>query len=115
MDIQTYQQWISDFYRKRGWYELNPFIRVNFLSEETGEVAQAVRALEIGRDRPDEPVKNQQALRQQLTEELGDVLDNIFILADKYDIRLEDILTAHQEKLIHRFSSEHANDVADNT
>lgn len=28
------------------------FIRVNFLSEETGEVARAVRALEIGRDRP---------------------------------------------------------------
>ncbi|MBL1231055.1 MazG-like family protein [Enterococcus sp. BWB1-3] len=106
MNIQNYQKWISDFYKKRGWYELNPFIRVNFLSEETGEVAQAVRALEIGRDRPDEPDKEQHVLRQQLTEELGDVLDNIFILADKYDIQLEDILTSHQEKLIRRFHTE---------
>jgi NTP pyrophosphatase (non-canonical NTP hydrolase) len=38
-----------------------------------------------------------------LKEELGDVLDNIFILADKYDIDLEDILVSHQAKLIERF------------
>ncbi|MGC6768714.1 MazG nucleotide pyrophosphohydrolase domain-containing protein [Enterococcus sp. LJL128] len=106
MDIQEYQKWISSFYKERGWYELNPFIRVSFLSEETGEVAQAVRALEIGRDRPDEIEKEPEALKQQLTEELGDVLDNIFILADKYDIRLTDILSTHQEKLIKRFHSD---------
>lgn len=52
MELQQYQQWISHFYKKRGWYALNSFIRVSFLAEETGEVARAVRALEIGRDRP---------------------------------------------------------------
>lgn len=104
MDINQYQQWISDFYKNRGWYSLNPFIRVNFLSEETGEVARAVRALEIGRDRPDEETVSQAVLLNNLTEELGDVLDNIFILADKYNISLEQILERHQAKLLQRFN-----------
>lgn len=104
MNIQKYQKWVSFFYKERGWYELNPFIRVNFLSEETGEVARAVRGIEIGRDRPDEEEKSEVELIENLKEELGDVLDNIFILADKYDISLEDILESHQEKLQNRFS-----------
>ncbi|MBO0421926.1 MazG nucleotide pyrophosphohydrolase domain-containing protein [Enterococcus plantarum] len=103
MELQHYQQWISEFYKKRGWYELNSFVRVGFLSEETGEVARAIRALEIGRDRPDEEEKSTEHLVQDLTEELGDVLDNIFILADKYDIRFEDILASHKQKLEERF------------
>ncbi|WP_321386021.1 MazG-like family protein [uncultured Enterococcus sp.] len=106
MDIHNYQKWISDFYKERDWYRLDPFVRVSFLSEETGEVAQAVRAIEIGRDRPDEELKSPGLLKQQLTEELGDVLDNIFILADKYDIQLEDIMIAHKNKLTDRFSKE---------
>lgn len=106
MDIHDYQKWISDFYKERDWYSLDPFVRVSFLSEETGEVAQAVRAIEIGRDRPDEELKSPELLKQQLTEELGDVLDNIFILADKYDIQLEDIMIAHKNKLTDRFSKE---------
>ncbi|MFD1901661.1 MazG nucleotide pyrophosphohydrolase domain-containing protein [Enterococcus termitis] len=103
MEIKIYQQWISDFYKKRGWYALDPFVRVSFLAEETGEVARAVRALEIGRDRPDETEKTSEEHIQELTEELGDVLDNLFILADKYDIRLEDILASHKKKLEERF------------
>lgn len=104
MELQHYQQWISDFYKTRGWYTLSPFVRIGFLAEETGEVARAVRALEIGRDRPDEKEKDHEHLVQDLTEELGDVLDNIFILADKYDIRFEDILTSHKSKLEERFN-----------
>ncbi|MBO1003191.1 MazG-like family protein [Pseudogracilibacillus auburnensis] len=41
-------------YKDRGWVDLDIFVRIGFLSEETGEVARAIRALEIGRDRPDE-------------------------------------------------------------
>lgn len=103
MDIQEYQEWISAFYKDRGWYSLSPFIRVNFLSEETGEVARAIRSIEIGRDRPDEEKQNSKEQLQNLTEELGDVLDNIFILADKYNIHLEDILSANKKKLLNRF------------
>lgn len=105
MDMQDYQQWISEFYKERGWYSLSPFIRVNFLSEETGEVARAIRAIEIGRDRPDEKETAREEQLQNLTEELGDVLDNVFILADKYNIQLEDILTSHKKKMLERFHS----------
>ncbi|MGX7024550.1 MazG nucleotide pyrophosphohydrolase domain-containing protein [Vagococcus hydrophili] len=104
MTLKKYQKWVSFFYKKRGWYELNPFIRANFLAEETGEVARAIRAIEIGRDRPDERKKSESELIDDLKEELGDVLDNVFILADKYDIQIEDILQSHQEKLEARFS-----------
>lgn len=104
MNLVDYQQFISQFYKERNWYQYSPFIRTTFLSEEVGEVCRAVRTLEIGRDRPDEIVKNQQENLGNLVEELGDVLDNIFILADKYDISLEQIIQEHQKKLITRYN-----------
>ena len=103
MDIIKYNEWIIEFYKKREWYDYNAFIRLNFLTEEVGEVSCAIRSLEIGRDRPDELVLNDDALRDNLIEELGDVYDNIIILADKYDISFEEILKSHQKKLIERF------------
>lgn len=103
MDIQHYQEFISAFYKKRNWYQYNSFIRSNFLSEEVGEVCRAIRSIEIGRDRPDEATPNQAEQLENLTEELGDVLDNLFIIADKYDISLETIMIKHQEKLFSRY------------
>ena len=105
MNILEYQQWITDFYKykRHGWYDLNPFIRVNFLMEEVGEVSKAIRTIEIGRDRPDEvPLTKEQQL-ENLKEELGDVLDNVFILAEKYNINLTEIMESHKEKLINRY------------
>ena len=103
MRIQEYQNWVREFYRQQGWYCYNPFIRVNFLSEEVGEVARAVRAIEIGRDRPDETEDSLQEKKACLVEELGDVLDNLFILADKYDISLEEVIEKHKAKFIERY------------
>ena len=104
MDIEAYQKWISDFYRKRNWYQYDVFIRSNFLIEEVGELAQAIRKREIGRDRPDELFQSDVENLEAITEHLGDVLDNIFILADKYGISLEEIAQTHQEKLERRFA-----------
>ncbi|WP_018753492.1 MazG nucleotide pyrophosphohydrolase domain-containing protein [Paenibacillus sanguinis] len=104
MDITQYQQWVIEFYKTRKWYQYDPFIRVGFLTEEVGEVSRAVRSIEIGRDRPDEATLDQGQLKANLVEELGDVIDNILILADKYDISIEDILRLHQDKLIARFA-----------
>ncbi|PNY18423.1 MazG nucleotide pyrophosphohydrolase domain-containing protein [Streptococcus parauberis] len=103
MDIKAYQQWVSDFYKKRHWYQYNPFIHSNFLTEEVGELAQAIRKYEIGRDRPDETTRTERENLEDIKEELGDVLDNIFILADLYQISLEDIVQAHKTKLEKRF------------
>lgn len=107
MNIEEYQRFISDFYKARNWYQYDPFIRANFLAEEVGEVSRAIRTLEIGRDRPDEQEGLPEEKLANLTEELGDVLDNLFILADKYDISLETIMQKHKEKLLSRYQMDH--------
>lgn len=73
------------------------------MSEETGEVARAIRALEIGRDRPDEADKSFEKCKKDLTEELGDVLGNVVVIANKYNIDLEDIFLQHKNKLSNRY------------
>ncbi|MDA7026348.1 MazG-like family protein [Bacillus sp. CLL-7-23] len=103
MDITDFQDWVRKYYAKRGWSELDIFVRIGFLAEETGEVARAIRALEIGRDRPDETDKVTSELKQDLTEELGDVLGNVIVIANKYDISLEEIFNSHKEKLDGRY------------
>lgn len=102
MTLQTYQQWLVEYYKIRHWYDYNPFIRLNFLTEEVGELAQAVRAYEIGRDRADEPPLSQHVRLAHIQEELGDVLNNVLILADKYQLDLAGIMQENQQKLIQR-------------
>lgn len=104
MEITDFQEWVKQYYRDRGWSELDIFIRIGFLAEETGEVARAVRALEIGRDRPDESRTSYEENRSQLTEELGDVLGNLIVIANKYDISLQEIFHSHKKKLAQRYS-----------
>ncbi|MGG2017681.1 MazG nucleotide pyrophosphohydrolase domain-containing protein [Bacillus sp. S10(2024)] len=103
MNTNEFQNWVEQFYHKRGWAQYNSFIRVNFLAEEVGEVSRVIRAIEIGRDRPDETAKNEEELIIELKEELGDVLGNLIILAQKYDLDLQDIMEAHVKKLSKRF------------
>ncbi|MEY8350143.1 MazG-like family protein [Bacillus cereus] len=103
MNIAEFQRWVEEFYEKRSWSQYNSFIRLNFLTEEVGEVSRVVRAIEIGRDRPDEQTKQAEELKMELKEELGDVLANLIILSQKYDLDLQDIMEAHVEKLSKRF------------
>lgn len=103
LDLISYQKWVCDFYRSRGWNEFSPFIRVNFLMEEVGEVSRAVRTIEIGRDRPDEVDLPKIEQMENLMEELGDVLDNILILADHYQLNVQEIMEKHQRKLSKRY------------
>ncbi len=63
MNIAEFQRWVEEFYEKRSWSQYNSFIRLNFLTEEVGEVSRVVRAIEIGRDRPDEQVKQVEELK----------------------------------------------------
>lgn len=105
MNVTEFQQWVKDYYKMRGWSDLDIFIRIGFLAEETGEVARAIRALEIGRDRPDEVTGTWEENKKELTEELGDVLGNLIVIANKYDISLEEIFSSHKEKLAERYST----------
>lgn len=108
MELAAFQNWVKQFYEQRGWSEYGPFIRVGFLMEESGELARAVRALEIGRDRPDETGHSRSDLRRELVEELGDVLGNIILLANHYEVPFEEILEVHKDKLLKRYEDEQA-------
>ncbi len=101
--FQKYQKWVKDFYIKRGWYGYNTSIRLNFLIEEIGELSQAIRRYEIGRDRPDEVKEGKEKSLNCIKEELGDVLDNIMILADKYGFDTHDIISEHIKKFEKRY------------
>lgn len=103
LDTSKFQSWVKEYYESRGWTELDIFVRIGFLAEETGEVARAIRALEVGRDRPDEDARTPEELKQELVEELGDVLGNVIVIANKYDIPLEDIFESHRNKLQKRY------------
>lgn len=104
MNVTEFQHWVKAYYEKRGWSDLDIFIRIGFLAEETGEVARAIRALEIGRNRPDEVTGSFEDNKQELTEELGDVLGNLIVIANKYEIPLEDVFLSHKKKLSKRYS-----------
>src|SRR5699024_11840749 len=62
------------------------------------------RSLEIGRDRPDEQPESYDRNREELVGELGDVLGNVAVIANKYDISLDEVFEAHKEKLSARYS-----------
>lgn len=59
--------------------------------------------LKLAAYRPDEDAKTEEELKQELKEELGDVLSNLIILSQKYDLDLQDIMNAHVAKLSKRF------------
>ncbi|ASB87246.1 MazG-like family protein [Bacillus sonorensis] len=101
--ITEAERWTKEFYQKRGWSEYGPFIRIGFLVEEAGELARAVRAYEIGRDRPDEIKRPAAELKRELIEEMGDVMGNLIMLAGLYDVSLEEMMEAHRKKLTERF------------
>ncbi|MFT8705070.1 MazG nucleotide pyrophosphohydrolase domain-containing protein [Bifidobacterium aquikefiricola] len=104
MNIADHALWLRDFYTSRGWYAYPPFIRLAFLTEELGELSQAVRAYEIGRDHPHERVRTESEQQAHILEELADVFDNVLILADTYGYSPDELIQASESKLRERFS-----------
>ncbi len=91
------------FIKRRDWYQYSSFIRLNFLTEEVGELSRAIRAIEIGRDHPGE---HETAAEREynLHEELADVMDQVLILCDKYDVDPDSLMAFSEKKLKKRFN-----------
>ncbi|WP_273751495.1 MazG-like family protein [Leuconostoc mesenteroides] len=102
--IKEHKTWLVKFYENRNWFQYSTFIRLNFLFEEVGELAQCIRAIELGRDHPGEEKQTQSELNAHLKEELADVLDQVLILSEKYNIDLDDLAEQSQKKLKQRFN-----------
>ncbi|MCH4160717.1 MAG: MazG-like family protein [Bifidobacterium sp.] len=105
MDIHAHANWLKNFYISRQWYPYPPFVRLAFLNEELGELAQAVRTHEIGRDHPDERQQTETEQLNHIREELADVFDNVLIMADKYGLTPDDLMEASESKLQARFGT----------
>lgn len=103
MNLKQHQEWLVDFYKKRDWYKYSSFIRLNFLTEEVGELSRAIRAIEIGRDHPGEH-ETQGEREYNLHEELADVMDQVLILCDKYDVDPDSLMAFSEKKLRKRFN-----------
>ncbi|MCT3076478.1 MazG-like family protein [Leuconostoc citreum] len=103
MIIDEHRQWLINFYKQREWYQYSPFIRLNFLMEEVGELAQTVRAIELGCDHPGETSQTPTELNEHLKEELADVLDQVLILSDKYQLDVDELIVQSETKLKKRF------------
>jgi NTP pyrophosphatase (non-canonical NTP hydrolase) len=83
-----------DVIRGKGW---NPFVIVTDLLEEAGEVASTVKGLE-GYKPPEKP-----KTRQMLATELSDLLYAIFVLAEHYNLNLEETFTETIQNYKSRF------------
>ncbi|MFC6208103.1 MazG nucleotide pyrophosphohydrolase domain-containing protein [Levilactobacillus tongjiangensis] len=106
MTITDHQEWLVKFYQQRNWYQYSPFVHLNFLTEEMGEVSRAIRAVEIGRDHPGEKRATPGELQANLKEELADALDQVLVISSLYDIDAQDLLQASEAKLTRRFEGQ---------
>jgi len=83
-----------DVAKGKGW---NPFIMVTDMLEEAGEVASVVKGLEGYKH------ANKPKTREMLANELSDLLYSIFVLAEHYNIRLEETFLQTVNDYILRF------------
>ncbi|WEV60066.1 hypothetical protein OZX68_03840 [Streptococcaceae bacterium ESL0729] len=98
MDFKEYTNQTIDFYRDKGWYEYDPDVRINFLRQG---VDQLIRSVDETEKVLAEPLENKQKIaetKELLSDDLGKLLDNLIILADKYDLNLEKLMDDHQNK-----------------
>lgn len=103
MEIKDFEEWLIDFYNQRGWTDTTNFQKLGFLFEEVGELAQAIRLYEIKKDLPVPISNDRHKLQENLYEELGDLLANIIIIANNYNISIDELITRHKHKLLKRF------------
>lgn len=73
------------------------FIRIGFLRKKRVRSPGRSEALEIGRDRPGEPAGSLEENKRKLTEELGDVLGNLIVIANRYEIPLEEVFQSRKK------------------
>ncbi|MED1790170.1 MazG-like family protein [Brevibacillus laterosporus] len=105
MEFKDFEEWLIHFYNRRGWTDTTNFQKLGFLFEEVGELAQAIRLYEIRKDSPDSIPNDRHRIQENLYEELGDLLANVIIIANNYNISLDELINKHKHKLLKRFGS----------
>ncbi|NLY56694.1 MAG: hypothetical protein GX058_09355 [Firmicutes bacterium] len=100
MDIRDYQEWVRQFDQARGWDLCPGTDTLAHVLEELGELSRCVLALEGYRTvSPGE----RERIRENLGEELADVVTFLVKLAYTYNLDLAQYLAANQAKCRQRF------------
>lgn len=100
MDIATYEKWVRDFDRERGWDLCLPAEVFVHFCEEAGEIARLVLALEGYREV--DPAEAEQ-LRPRLGEEIADAITFLIKLAYLYDVDVAEGLSRNVAKCDGRY------------
>lgn len=103
MDIEAYQRWVRDFDRERGWDLCLPAEVFVHFSEEAGEIARLVLALEGYREVSD--AAEAARLRDRLEEEIADAITFLVKLAYQYEVDVARGLARNVDKCEGRFPS----------
>ncbi|WEV44560.1 MazG-like family protein [Streptococcaceae bacterium ESL0687] len=98
MDFEKYTDQTIDFYRDKGWYEYDPTVRINFLRQEVDELVASIEKTEKLLGEPLQDDKKIAQAKDLLSSDLGSILDNLIILADKYDLTLEEVINEQYSK-----------------
>lgn len=83
-NVQRQEEWPSDII-------VDELFRANELAEEVGEVCGAVKKLYRHKHNIAGNTKSFEELRQNLREEIGDVMICLDLLANKFDINIEEV------------------------
>lgn len=96
-----------EYYRRNRHRPKNPLYYVAKLNEEAGELAEATLAHEGSKRKQQKLARQNYTPRQKMTEELGDVLNIVFLLAEQFDIPFTEILESAGAKLEHKRQNIH--------
>lgn len=100
MDIRAYQRWVQEYDQARGWDLCPGTDTLAHLVEELGEVTRCVLGLHGYRNIPPQDME---AVKEDLGEELADLVTFAVKLAYTYDLDLAKYLVQNQAKCAARF------------
>ena len=104
--LNQHQQWVKDFNEKQGWGPENqsPFQDITHITEEVGELARAVRRIEVGRDAHTENEDmTKEDMMEELKKEAGDVLRDLLSICNRYGFTIEEAFSSHQKDMVKKY------------
>jgi len=98
VEFSDYQQQLQSLERERGWDRVLTSHTFLHMAEEMGEIGRVLQYLEGYRDTDHSAVQ----LREELAEELADLMAFIFKLASQHDIDMGKAMRAQMKKFVAR-------------
>jgi NTP pyrophosphatase (non-canonical NTP hydrolase) len=99
MDFAEYQQQLDRLERERGWHRVLASHIFLHMGEELGEIARVLECLEGSRSTE----RTRDLLREDLADELADLMAFLFKLANQYGLDMGEAMQAQLHKFQARY------------